>query len=107
MTQYALRNPSLAIIVVSYNVRELLAACLRATYASLALCPGARCDRSRVIDNASADGSAAMVAAEFPQAQLIASQENLGFAGGNNLALRELGFMDVGEQGRRSGGAGA
>ena len=45
-----------------------------------------------MVDNASADGSAEMVAAEFPQARLVASRENLGFAGGNNLALRELGF---------------
>ena len=45
-----------------------------------------------VIDNASADGSAEMVAAEFPQARLVASRENLGFAGGNNRVLRALGF---------------
>jgi len=45
-----------------------------------------------VVDNASTDGSAEMVAAEFPQVRLIVCQENLGFAGGNNLALRMLGF---------------
>ena len=103
-TQYAIRNThhaSLAIIVVSYNVRELLRACLEATFASLARAP--EIDATVwVVDNASADGSAEMVAAEFPQVRLVASRENLGFAGGNNLVLRELGF---GAEERRSGGA--
>lgn len=108
-TQYVARSPqpairhmpyaircTLAIIVVSYNVRELLRACLMATYASLARSP--ELDATVwVIDNASADGSAAMVAAEFPRARLIASAENLGFAGGNNRVLRELGFSGRGE----------
>jgi hypothetical protein len=38
-----------------------------------------------VVDNASADGSAEMVTKEFPSVTLIASAENLGFGGGNNL----------------------
>ena len=41
-----------------------------------------------VVDNASDDGSADMVAAEFPRAQLIRSPENKGFAGGNNPAMK-------------------
>ena len=82
---------ALAIIVVSYKVRELLRACLAATYASLARSP--ELDAAIwVVDNASGDGSAEMVAAEFPQVTLIARQDNLGFAGGNNLALTALGF---------------
>ena len=93
-SRYAIRNTdyaSLAIIVVSYNVRELLRACLEATFASLAR--ALEIDATVwVIDNASADGSAEMVAAEFPQARLVANRENLGFAGGNNRVLRELGF---------------
>jgi GT2 family glycosyltransferase len=80
---------TLAVIIVSYKVPDLLRACLSATYASLARSP--ELDASVwVVDNASGDGSAEMVAAEFPQARLIARQDNLGFAGGNNLALREL-----------------
>lgn len=103
------RTP-LAIIVVSYKVRDLLRACLAATYASLALSP--ELDATVwVIDNASADGSAEMVAAEFPQAHLIASRENLGFAGGNNAVLRALEFSGAelqeggGAEVQRSGGA--
>jgi GT2 family glycosyltransferase len=45
-----------------------------------------------VVDNASSDGSAAMVRAEFVQAQLIESPVNNGYAAGNNLGLRALGF---------------
>jgi GT2 family glycosyltransferase len=47
-----------------------------------------------VVDNASADGSPDMVRAEFPQTRLLALDQNKGFAGGNNAALRELGFGD-------------
>jgi len=85
---------TLAVVVVSYNVRDLLAACLRATFASLALSPELAAE-VWVVDNASADRSVEMVAAEFPQARLVASLANLGFAGGNNLALRRLGFADA------------
>jgi len=105
---------SLAVIVVSYNVCDLLRACLSATFASFAQSGYETAARHSslvtrhsssiiVIDNASADGSADMVAAEFPQVRLIASQSNLGFAGGNNLALRILGFCDAEAQG--AGGA--
>ncbi|MBU0702748.1 MAG: glycosyltransferase family 2 protein, partial [Chloroflexi bacterium] len=43
-----------------------------------------------VVDNASADGTPEMVAEAFPAVRLIASQENLGFVRGNNLALRQI-----------------
>jgi GT2 family glycosyltransferase len=87
---------SLAIVVVSYKVRDLLRACLTATLASVAGSP--ELDATVwVVDNASDDGSAEMVAREFPQVQLIAHRENLGFAGGNNLVLRELG-LNAGER---------
>jgi GT2 family glycosyltransferase len=45
-----------------------------------------------VVDNASTDGSAAMVRREFPDVRLFPLTENLGFAGGNNVALRRGGF---------------
>ncbi len=78
----------LAIIIVSYNVRELTADCLTSVYAALAHGP----ERGEVwvMDNASADGSAAMVAERFPQVRLVTSAENLGFAGGVNLALEHI-----------------
>jgi N-acetylglucosaminyl-diphospho-decaprenol L-rhamnosyltransferase len=83
----------LAVIVVSYNTRELLRACLAATQASLARRPELAAT-VWVVDNASTDGSAAMVVQEFPTVHLIPSPTNLGFAGGNNLALKALGFRE-------------
>jgi len=41
------------------------------------------------VDNASADGSADMIATEFPEFRLIRSETNLGFTGGHNRALAE------------------
>jgi GT2 family glycosyltransferase len=76
-------QPTLAVIIVSWNVRALLAACLQSlTPDSCSLLP-----EVVVVDNASADGSAAMVAAEFPWVRLIANTENRGFTGGNNQGL--------------------
>ena len=80
---------NVAVVIVSYNVRELLAACLESVYASC----GVGLDLW-VVDNASEDGSAAMVSERFPQAQLIASPVNGGYSYANNLALRRLGFSD-------------
>ena len=80
----------LATIIVSYNTRDLLAQSLRALRASL---DGSELrTRTVVVDNQSRDGSAAMVERLFPWVELLRPGENLGFAGGNNLALRHLGF---------------
>jgi GT2 family glycosyltransferase len=51
-----------------------------------------------VVDNASSDGSHDMVRAEFPQAHLLALDQNRGFAAANNAALRELGFATSASQ---------
>jgi GT2 family glycosyltransferase len=80
----------LVVLTVSYNTRDLLASCLQSTLDSLAY-SGLQ-GQVWVIDNASADGSAKMVAECFPQVRLIAHDRNLGFAAGNNLALRAMGF---------------
>lgn len=69
------------VAVVSWNTRELLAACLESL----------REDAARgiadvwVVDNASSDGSAALVRERFPWVKLIASTENLGFGAAVNL----------------------
>lgn len=81
----------LAVIVVSYNVRDLLRSSLRSV-AAAATRPDDLEVEILVVDNASTDGSAAMVAAEFPQIRLLALAHNTGFTGGNNLALHALGF---------------
>jgi GT2 family glycosyltransferase len=80
----------LAVVIVSWNVCDLLAGCLRSVLADLA---GSQLSAQIwVVDNASGDGSPEMVRRDFPTVRLIASPKNLGFAGGNNAALREMGF---------------
>lgn len=90
MTNHSL--PHLAVIVVSYHVRELLRGCLRSIAASAARTADRLTVTTVVVDNASADGSADMIVTEFPAVHLIASQKNLGFTGANNAALRWLGL---------------
>jgi len=79
----------LAIVIVNYNVCDLLRDCLTSVYASTGL-NFAVC----VVDNASPDDSADMVAREFPQAQLIRNTQNAGYAAANNLGLKYFGFGD-------------
>jgi GT2 family glycosyltransferase len=78
----------LAVIIVNYNTCELLRNCLASVYGS----QGHLKFKVVVVDNASSDGSMAMVQAEFPQAELIGSPVNGGFAFANNLGLRRVGF---------------
>ena len=80
-------NRDLAVVIVSYNTRGLLRACLRSVVADASLDT-----EVWVVDNASSDGSAEMVRTEFPEACVLAMDRNLGFAGGNNAALRSMGF---------------
>jgi N-acetylglucosaminyl-diphospho-decaprenol L-rhamnosyltransferase len=77
----------LAIVVVNYNVCDLLRDCLKSVYAST----GVTCEVC-VVDNASPDASADMVAREFPQAKLIRNAANMGYAAANNLGLKHFGF---------------
>ena len=68
---------SLAVIIVSFNCRAALHACLRSQPAG----------RVVVVDNASSDDSAAMVSAEFPAVTLIANPRNRGFAAACNQGI--------------------
>ncbi|MES2174356.1 MAG: glycosyltransferase family 2 protein [Pseudomonadota bacterium] len=72
--------PKLAIIIVNWNVRGLLSDCLAAIAASSGL-PNESVE-TIVVDNASTDGSAAMVRSDFPWVGLIESGANHGFAKG-------------------------
>jgi len=78
----------LAIVILSYNTVELLRHCLRSLLAST----GDFCMQVCVVDNASNDGSPAMVRAEFPDVHLIANQANVGYSAGNNAGLRWFGL---------------
>ncbi len=73
---------SVSVIVVSYNTSAVLRDCL------LSLRREAPPDAEIiVVDNASDDGSPAMVQAEFPEVVVIETGRNLGFAGANNRGL--------------------
>ena len=74
----------LLIVIVSYNTRDLLRECLASLDRG---CEGLSVSVA-VVDNASLDGSADMVASEFPQVRLVRNQQNIGFAAANNLVLR-------------------
>lgn len=81
----------LGIVIVNYNTCDLLRTCLRSVYAS----QGDFTFQVCVVDNASPDGSAEMVAAEFPQARLIANAENVGYPSANNQGLKAFGFAET------------
>ena len=73
----------LSIIVVNYNVKYFLEHCLLSVFRA---CEGLEAEVF-VVDNASTDGSVAMVRERFPQAILMANTENVGFAKANNQAV--------------------
>jgi GT2 family glycosyltransferase len=75
----------LTVVIVSWNTRDLLRDCLRSLYSGGL--EGVTNAAVHVVDNASNDGSAAMVLAEFPQVAVTANTENVGFARANNQAL--------------------
>lgn len=81
----------LAVVVVSWNVCELLEQCLASIRRELEASPELAA-RIWVVDNASTDGSPAMVSHQFPDVELIANPDNRGFAAANNQALRAAGF---------------
>ncbi len=74
----------LSILLVSYNTRALLEVALRSISQTVRGCTF----EVIVVDNASSDGSVEMVAHQFPQARLIANDDNRGFAAANNQAMQ-------------------
>lgn len=75
----------LTVIIVNYRTRDLVLTCLRTLFANT--------HEARfhvvVIDNASDDGSIPAIAEQFPQVEVIASPENLGFARANNVVAAD------------------
>ena len=76
---------TLSIIIVSWNVRDLLHACL----ASIAPWREELDLEVIVVDSGSADGSSEMVAEEFSWVRLISRSDNVGFPRGNNIGLAQ------------------
>ncbi len=73
----------LSILIVNWNTRDLLAQCLDSIIANPPACEY----EIIVVDNASADGSVAMVRRRFPQVVLIENSNNAGFTQANNQAI--------------------
>ena len=78
--------PVVSIVIVSWNTRELLAACLTSVREAAHEVDGRL--EVVVVDNASRDGSPEMVHAQFPEVDLVRNTENVGFAAANNQAIR-------------------
>jgi len=77
-------NPAISVIIVTWNGRHHLEACLTAVAAQEGV------DAETIlVDNASTDGTVEFVRDRFPFVRIVALQENLGFAGGNNAGARE------------------
>ena len=75
----------LSIIVINYNTRDLLRACLTSIYQQTR-----KIDfEVIVVDNASTDGSREMLAQKFPTVKMILNAVNKGFAAANNQAIRQ------------------
>lgn len=75
----------ISVIIISWNARDYLRDCL----VSLRETKNPLVREVIVVDNASRDGSPEMVAVHFPEVTLIRSNENLGFARANNLAIKQ------------------
>ncbi len=78
-------NMDISVVIVGWNAKPYLELCLE----SLEAAPPRRSMEVFVVDNDSSDGSAEMIESRFPWVKLIRSKENLGFAKGNNVALRQ------------------
>jgi len=78
--------PDVSVVIVNWNTKSLLGQCLASVEAGLEAEHRAEV---WVVDNASSDGSADMVRAEFPDVHLIANRDNKGFARANNQALAQ------------------
>ncbi len=72
-----------SIIIVNWNTRDMLRDCLASIYAQT---QGVSFEVI-VVDNASSDGSVAMLREEFPNVVLIENPDNRGFAAANNQAM--------------------
>lgn len=80
-------DPGLEVVIVSYGATDLLRRCLSSLLASA---PRTATMLVHVVDNASPDGTADMVAREFPQVRLRRLPVNAGFSSANNVVLREV-----------------
>lgn len=79
-------SPRSTVVIVNWNGERLLRDCLDALGRQQTSAPFL----IWVVDNASADGSVALLEREYPHVRILKNSDNRGFAGGNNTALREV-----------------
>lgn len=85
MTDSGRHSMDVSIVIVNWNSSEFLCKCIRSIFANT---NGIEYEVV-VIDNASYDGSASIIADQFPSVKFIQSPRNLGFAAANNAASRD------------------
>lgn len=78
----------LSIVLVSWNTKELIAACLDSVSAELARLPDLQAE-TFVVDNASTDGSSAMLRDKYGWVRLLENAQNVGFGVANNQAMAQ------------------
>ena len=86
MPSDAATAPVATVVVVNWNGAHLLRPCLDALVRQQSTRPFV----TWVVDNASADGSVELLEREYPHVRVLRNDANLGFAGGNNTALRQV-----------------
>jgi GT2 family glycosyltransferase len=79
-----MNGPEASVVIVSWNGRQYLEACLNAVAAQ----QGVESE-TILVDNGSSDGTGGFVRERFPRVRLITLETNRGFAGGNNAGVRE------------------
>jgi len=79
------KNPDISIIIVNYNVKDFLRACLQ----SIREATGNLSIETIVVDNNSVDGSVDYLRPQFPEVEFIALPENIGFARANNIGIEK------------------
>ncbi len=75
--------PLVSVVIVSWNVKQLLADCLASIYETTAGLPV----EIVVVDSASSDGTVQLLKRDFPHVNLLALDMNVGFTRGNNLGI--------------------
>src|SRR3989344_6338129 len=80
---YMVEDPDLSIIILNYNVKDLLLQCLESVFKNKS-----QNWQVIVVDNASSDNSVEAVKEKFPQVELLKNKKNLGFAAGNNEGVK-------------------
>lgn len=80
-----MKTPDLSIIILSYNTRDLMDACLASVYAS-DIKPYSV--EVIVCDNGSSDNTVAFIKKKYKSVKIIENQKNIGFAAGNNPGIK-------------------